>query len=102
MKTSTPILLMTFDSTDDVGYSRRSSTVSRQKSLTLELGDLLGQLWAHLEEVSLQSVVGNLENGLVGIYIWKHVLVLTATMTFESFMPARCCTAPEIPKARYS
>ena len=53
----------------------------------------LQELGQGLEQISDQTVVGHLEDGGVAV-------LLMATMTFESFMPARCWMAPEMPMAK--
>jgi hypothetical protein len=63
---------------------------SNRTSLAFDGLDLLSEFGDGFEEVSLQAVVSYLEDGFIRLCMSWKVLVLMATMTLESFMPARC------------
>jgi hypothetical protein len=56
------------------------------------LGELLGQLRDDLEQVADQADVGDLEDR-------RFLVLVDGDDDFESFMPARCWIAPEMPIA---
>lgn len=68
-------------------------------SFSLQLIQFLSQLRNCLKQIGFEAVVGYLENRLIGFYFIIYLLVLMATITLESFIPAKCCTAPEMPTA---
>ena len=64
----------------------------RPFSLLAELGEFVLELRQGDIEIGDQAVIGDLEDR--GLFV-----LLMATMTFGSFMPARCWMAPEMPTA---
>lgn len=89
-------------------------------SLSYGFGKLLQELWEDLEKVPNQTKVSHLHSqDIVRVRLLQTVFttsdlqchtwkmgasgsLLIATITLESFMPARCWMAPEMPMAMYS
>ena len=89
-------------------------------SLSCRFGKLFHKLWEDLKKITNQAKVSHLHSqGIVSVrppdtaftmsdlqcHTWKMGAsgsLLIATITLESFMPARCWIAPEMPMAMYS
>ena len=73
--------------------------------------ELVNKLWYGLVKIFYQTKIRHLEDRRIGVLqrnqtsldaYQKGLTLLMATMSFESFIPARCWMAPEIPIATYN
>lgn len=93
---------------------RSKSRIQAAHYYSCLLLQFLYQLWYDFEEIVDEAYVCDLEDRGIRVLqgdvsleshnrLQTNVLtLLTATMSFESFMPAKCWIAPEMPNAMYS